>query len=74
MVKATIGASSVLSRLQFSYSTLSGTSLAYLLLIFLDSLISERRLPLKGLGLMILMQLGFPVATIRRIKAYLKYP
>ena len=57
-MKATIGARSVLSRLRFSYCALHGISLAYLPLKFLDSLISERLLPLKGLGLMILMQLG----------------
>ena len=55
MVKATIGARSVLSSLRFSYGALAGNGLPYLPLIVLDSLISERRLPLKGLGLIILI-------------------
>ena len=57
-MKATIGARSVLWSPRFENSPESyGSLCTYLPLKVLDSLISERRLPLKGLGLMALINL-----------------
>ena len=60
MVKATIGARTVLSGpLTPAFRAISGSSLSYLPLRVLEILISERRLPFRGLGLMTRIKLGF---------------
>lgn len=61
--------------LQFKCSPESYGSLStYLPLKVLDSLISDRRLPLNGLGLMTVIELRFSIAVLLRKHAHSKSP